>query len=499
MSDRILRASRVQLCKFDEDKHEITCRSESWEVTLSSFENTHFKAIKNEIYAEYQEWYSEGLVWVFIFEIEAKRCWWKTIFIFVMGIAQIAGGAFLCVGDQWNYKITNDFDLANYFKQKVITYGLNLLCITSTVSNLVRPISSIEHVGIVGVAADSIHQLCTKGLDMKTLTNIALNSMKIADINKHAIDFLKQIPERYKNIEALISSDFDQIINQGTSLTVNQFLDMLDNDSLFGGKTKEIFRIVQHHTPRIKYIYDGNNKALVSYALNTMDDILPNVPIIDTLSLALPYTLNSIVKKEIFDINSLFLLIIRQINSKNEEHKLETLDIIQKVLYSSDKWTTFEQNKDKLNTEIGQLLHPAIEREQKLLDEYQQIMNNPQVLGGYCQIFKFSNVTFGTIQNKPKNLRREIRREQTNNRLLTQTIIAFVDELSKTSSNTRNSSKKVTDAFKEYLSDSIIRPIIENACEQEMDTNDEKLTDKFTKALIYIYIYKNSKKEFDRT
>ncbi|CAF4965802.1 unnamed protein product [Rotaria sp. Silwood1] len=100
MNDRILRASGVQLCKFDEDKHEITCRSESWEVTLSSFENTHFKAIKNEIYAEYQEWYSEGLVWVFIFEIEAKRCWWKTIFIFVMGIEQIAGGAFLCVGDQ---------------------------------------------------------------------------------------------------------------------------------------------------------------------------------------------------------------------------------------------------------------------------------------------------------------------------------------------------------------------------------------------------------------
>ncbi|CAF5164305.1 unnamed protein product, partial [Rotaria sp. Silwood1] len=158
---------------------------------------------------------------------------------------------------------------------------------------------------------------------------------------------------------------------------------MLDNDSLFGGKTKEIFRIVQCHTPRMKYIYDGNNKALVSYAINTMDDILPNVSIIDALSLALPYTLNSIVKKEIFDINSLFLSIIRQINSKNEEHKLETLDIVQKVLYSSDKWTTFEQNKDKLNTEICQLLYPAIECEQRLLDEYQQIMNNPQVLDGY--------------------------------------------------------------------------------------------------------------------
>ncbi|CAF5105793.1 unnamed protein product, partial [Rotaria sp. Silwood1] len=198
--------------------------------------------IKSEIHTEYQEWYSEGLVWVFIFEIEAKRCWWKTIFVFVMGIAQIVGGAFLCVAGQWKLgtsmvlngifdvyaavatKITADFDLVNYYKQKVITYGLNLLCITPAVSNLVKPIASIEQTRIVGVAAISTHKLSTKGFTIEVLTNTALTSMNIAGIDNHTIDFLKQIPERYKDIEALISGDFDQIINQGTSMMVNQFL-----------------------------------------------------------------------------------------------------------------------------------------------------------------------------------------------------------------------------------------------------------------------------------
>ncbi|CAF1048452.1 unnamed protein product [Rotaria sp. Silwood1] len=509
----IFEASRDQLRKFDEDKHKITCRSESWEVTLSSLENTHFKAIKSEIHTEYQEWYSEGLVWVFIFEIEAKRCWWKTIFVFVMGIAQIVGGAFLCVAGQWKLgtsmvlngifdvyaavatKITADFDLVNYYKQKVITYGLNLLCITPAVSNLVKPIASIEQTRIVGVAAISTHKLSTKGFTIEVLTNTALTSMNIAGIDNHTIDFLKQIPERYKDIEALISGDFDQIINQGTSMMVNQFLGTLDNDSLFGGKTKEIFQIVQRHTPLIKHVYDGNSKAIVSYALNTMDDILPNIPIIDTLGLALPYTLHSVVKKEVLEINNLFLSTIKKLNSTNGEHTSQTLDIVQKILYASDKWTVFEQNKDKLNTEICQLLRPAIERELKLLDEYEQVMNNPQVFGRCCEIFRSSNVTFGTIQNQHNNLQGEIRRKQTDNHLLQQSIITFIDELSKTTKNIRKSSK-TTNAFKEYLNDSIIRPSIENACEQEMDKNDEKIMDKFTKALIYI---QEQQKNFNET
>ncbi|CAF5067716.1 unnamed protein product, partial [Rotaria sp. Silwood1] len=242
-------------------------------------------------------------------------------------------------------------------------------------------------------------------------------------------------------------------------------------------------------------VYDGNSKAIVSYALNTMDDILPNIPIIDTLGLALPYTLHSVVKKEVLEINNLFLSTIKKLNSTNGEHTSQTLDIVQKILYASDKWTVFEQNKDKLNTEICQLLRPAIERELKLLDEYEQVMNNPQVFGRCCEIFRSSNVTFGTIQNQHNNLQGEIRRKQTDNHLLQQSIITFIDELSKTTKNIRKSSK-TTNAFKEYLNDSIIRPSIENACEQEMDKNDEKIMDKFTKALIYI---QEQQKNFNET
>ncbi|CAF3721548.1 unnamed protein product [Rotaria sp. Silwood1] len=499
----IFEASRDQLRKFDEDKHEISCRTEFWADTLTNFENTQFKEIKNDIHAEYQEWLSEGLMWIFIFEIEAKRCWWKTILVFVMGVAQIVGGAFLCVAGQWKLgtsmvlngtfdiyvavatKITADFDLVNYFKQKVINYGLELLCLTSTVSNLVKPIASMDQIRMVGVTANSVHQLCTKGFNIETLTNIALTGMNVAGIDKNMIDFVKQIPERYKDIETLISGDFDKIIHRGTSMVVNQFLSVLDNDSLFGGKTKEMFRIVQRHTPLIKHVYDGNSKAIVSYALNNMDEILSKIPITDILGLALPNTLNNVFQKESTEINNLFQSAIKQLNSTKEEYTSQTFDIVQKILNSSDKWTIFEQNKHKLNTKICQLLRPAIEFEQKFINEYKQITNSPRIITDYCHIFNSRNVTFGTIQNQRNNLQREIQRKRTDNHLLEQTMLTFVDQLSKTPNDARKSSK-TTYALKEYLKESIIRPCVENACEREMDKNDEQMMNKFTKASIYI-------------
>lgn len=94
-------ASREQLYKFNEDEHEISCQYDSWKDKLTDFDSEQFKEIKNEIYTEYQEWASEGLLWLYTFQIEAKRSWWKTIFVFVMGVAQIVGGAFLCVYGQW--------------------------------------------------------------------------------------------------------------------------------------------------------------------------------------------------------------------------------------------------------------------------------------------------------------------------------------------------------------------------------------------------------------
>jgi hypothetical protein len=97
----VFMTSRDQLYQYNEDKHEISCRCESWKEILTNIDQTEFREIKNEIQAEYEEWVSEGLIWLYVFKIEAKRCWWKTVFVFVMGLAQVVGGVFLCVAGHW--------------------------------------------------------------------------------------------------------------------------------------------------------------------------------------------------------------------------------------------------------------------------------------------------------------------------------------------------------------------------------------------------------------
>ena len=97
----VLTNSRDELCRYDEDKHEISCECKGWKEVLANLDQTEFKNIKNEMRAEYEEWLSEGLVRLYVFKIEAKRCWWKTIFVFVMGVAQMVGGVLACTAGHW--------------------------------------------------------------------------------------------------------------------------------------------------------------------------------------------------------------------------------------------------------------------------------------------------------------------------------------------------------------------------------------------------------------
>ncbi|CAF3473319.1 unnamed protein product [Rotaria sp. Silwood1] len=96
-----LKNNREQLTQFNEDKHEIWCRFEHWPETLACLKGTKFEPLTNDINVEREEWLAEGLMWRYVFIIEQKRCWWKTVFIFVMGVALIVGGAFLCTVDQY--------------------------------------------------------------------------------------------------------------------------------------------------------------------------------------------------------------------------------------------------------------------------------------------------------------------------------------------------------------------------------------------------------------
>ncbi|CAF3930628.1 unnamed protein product, partial [Rotaria sp. Silwood1] len=71
-------------------------RFEQWPEILACLKGGAFEPLTNDINAECEEWISEGLMWRYVFVIEPKRCWWKTIIVFVMGVAQVVGGAFLC-------------------------------------------------------------------------------------------------------------------------------------------------------------------------------------------------------------------------------------------------------------------------------------------------------------------------------------------------------------------------------------------------------------------
>jgi hypothetical protein len=388
-------------------------------------------------------------------------------------------------------KITNDFDLVNYFKQKVINYGIDLLCISST-SNLMKSIASIEQLRMVGV---DVHQMMTKEFDINTLTNIGLTAINIAGFDKNTLDFVKQIPERYKNIEVSISDDFDRIINRGTSMIVDRFLGMLDTDSLFGGKSKEMFRIIQRHTPLIKHIYDGNNQAIVTYAFNNIDEVLPKIPVIQMLGIGLSKAVERVVNKEQLNIRDRFTLTINQLNSMKGECTVQTLQLTQTILNSPDKWMIFEQNKHQLNTNICQLLRPVIELERQFRDEYERLTKNPLIISSDGHLFNYLNVTYGTIQSQRNSIKQAIERQHNDNTILQRAMIEFIDELSQNSNNKKKSSE-ATNALKEYFSESIIRPSIENACEEEMDQNDQQLMDKFTRALAYIT---EQQKKFNRT
>jgi hypothetical protein len=93
--------SRDQLKGFDENKHDIVCEFKHWPETLDCLKGTKLEPFTNDINAEREEWLVEGLLLRYVFIIQAKRCWWKTVFVFVMGVAQIVGGAYLCLQGQF--------------------------------------------------------------------------------------------------------------------------------------------------------------------------------------------------------------------------------------------------------------------------------------------------------------------------------------------------------------------------------------------------------------
>lgn len=139
--------------------------------------------------------------------------------------------------------------------------------------------------------------------------------MNLAGIDKKTIEFVKQIPERYKDVEVLLSGDLNRMIERGKSVAADQLLGMLDKNSIFEGKAPAMFQIMKRHTPLIKHVYNGDTKAIVNYALNNIDEVLPKIPVTEMLGIGLPEVVQNIIKEDALNVNNLYKTAIQQLNS----------------------------------------------------------------------------------------------------------------------------------------------------------------------------------------
>ncbi|CAF1367499.1 unnamed protein product [Rotaria sordida] len=432
-----LKSSREQLTQFNEDKHEIWCRFEHWPETLACLQGTKFEPLINDIHAEREEWLAEGLMWRYVFIIEQKRCWWKTVFIFVMGIAQIVGGAFLCA---------------------VGHYRLGTSMILDGLIDVYRAI--------------------------ETVTQIAIEGLDIAGIDKNIINFAKQLPEWIKNAQAMLGDDLEQMLRQAMPTDIDRFMSLFNEKSLFNGKEKEMFDLFHHHTPSSQHVISNNDQDILSHALTTMDKHVNKLPLTDMFGIVLQNALEHVIKLEQTEIRDLFTTTIKQFNSTggfdNRTHKLIT-----NILQSSDKFSIFEKTKHQLNANVRQLLGPVIERENQFKNDIDRLTNNHQAIEDYRRIFDALNITFGTASTQRADLQSIIEQQSNSGgRLLKRAMNNFISEVSKQEYGIK--STKAMKLLQEYLNQNIIQPHLENKCERQMDENDIKLVDKFTEAFIYV-------------
>ncbi|CAF1204695.1 unnamed protein product [Didymodactylos carnosus] len=335
---------------------------------------------------------------------------------------------------------------------------------------------------LANVPVNAIRQIAAEGASVKAVTKIALTGMDIAGVNKTTLDFVKKLPEGIKNAEVLLNDDLEKMLRQNMSRSVDQLLGMFTEQSLFNGKEKEMFQLVRRRMPMVQDVINRNGQTVLSDALSTLGEHVSNLPLTDLLDIALPTAVQRVADRENKDIHDLFKTTIDQLQSSSTGFDEQTVRLINQILKSSDKWATFETIKTQLDINVRQLLSLVIERERQFKNDCDRLTNNSQAIDDYRRAF---NVTFGTAQTRRADLKRKIERNVNSDcSLLKRAMIDFVDEVSNQRSGTR--SPDVMKLLKEHFNESVVRPIAEKACERQMDENDTKLVDNFTKAITYV-------------
>jgi uncharacterized protein YicC (UPF0701 family)/vacuolar-type H+-ATPase subunit E/Vma4 len=74
---------------------------------------------------------------------------------------------------------------------------------------------SLENLKMIGVAIDTVREINKNGFTMENVTQLALTGMSLAGVDQNTVDFVKKLPERIKDAEALLSGDFNRILERG--------------------------------------------------------------------------------------------------------------------------------------------------------------------------------------------------------------------------------------------------------------------------------------------
>ncbi|CAF4569686.1 unnamed protein product [Rotaria sp. Silwood2] len=199
-----------------------------------------------------------------------------------------------------------------------------------------------------GVSIDTLRELASQNNSVEIVKQIALTGMAIADIDENALNFVKKIPENIKNMERFLNGDLDQLFSKNMSGSINQLLGMFNENSLFSGKEKEIFQLVHRQMPMVENMFNGDGKAVLSNALNTLNRQVGSLPVGKLLEVALPSALQRVADREQETIHNLYKSVLDQLNSINGGLNEQKIQVIQQILQSSNRWNTFERKKTSI-------------------------------------------------------------------------------------------------------------------------------------------------------
>jgi hypothetical protein len=135
-----------------------------------------------------------------------------------------------------------------------------------------------------------------------------------------------------------------------------------------------------------------------------------------------------------------------------------------------------------LNADVYRILYPTVEYEKRFEDACQSLARSEAALQEYEFVL---NTTFEDIQRQADHFKRLIDQRCNNgNYLLKQAILEFINEITDLRNQTK--STKMMELLKKHVNETVIEPFIEKICERKMDLNDDKLIEKFTKAITHI-------------